>query len=296
MLRIYPVCLELLRELRPYVRQIAERDRSLARQIDDASASTVLNLAEGSGATAGRRRNAYVIALSEAREALSGLEIAVARRYIREVEPPVRPKYTHDFATLVPNVSSHTPRTAGTRTGCARSSIAPNSTPSRPAVAARQHPVHRQDPDRSVCSAPEHDRSDGDRPSERESTGTRLDCVALLPVSFSRRASRIRNRIRRLPSLGHGRARREDMRKIARAHQDGHASAESLLRVSGDEHTLRSGLGRVGFACAGPRGRAPLPERAGLTLTVCTHWHIRVSGERAPAPASLGGAHEARST
>ena len=104
MLRIYPVCLELLRELRPYVERIARRDRDLARQIDDASASTVLNLAEGSGATAGRRRNAYVIALSEAREALSGLEIAVARRYIREVEPPVRAKFNHVIGTLVRNV------------------------------------------------------------------------------------------------------------------------------------------------------------------------------------------------
>jgi hypothetical protein len=29
---------------------------------------------------------------------------------------------------------------------------------------------------------------------------------------------------------------------------------------------------------------------------VCTNWHIWVAGERAPAPASLGGAHAARST
>ena len=104
MLSIYPVCLQLIRDLRPLVAQIRLKDRNLAAQIDDASASVVLNVAEGSGARAGRRRNAYDIALGEARETLSGLEVAEARGFIARIEPGMRAKFNHVIGTLVRNV------------------------------------------------------------------------------------------------------------------------------------------------------------------------------------------------
>ena len=104
MLSIYPVCLQMIRDLRPYVQQIRLRDRNLAAQIDDASASVVMNLCEGSGARAGRRRNAYDIALSEARETLGGLELAEARGYVRSIEPALRARFNHIIGTLVRNV------------------------------------------------------------------------------------------------------------------------------------------------------------------------------------------------
>ena len=104
MLSIYPVCLQMIRDLRPHVQQIRLHDRNLAAQIDDASASVVMNLCEGSGARGGRRRNAYDIALGEARETLGGLELAEARGYVRSIEPALRARFNHIIGTLVRNV------------------------------------------------------------------------------------------------------------------------------------------------------------------------------------------------
>src|ERR1051325_7536065 len=59
MLRIYEVCLQIVRMLRPYAERIAKHDRDLSRQLKRASVQMVLNVAEGSGTRAGRRRNTY---------------------------------------------------------------------------------------------------------------------------------------------------------------------------------------------------------------------------------------------
>ena len=104
MLSIYPVYLQLIRDLRPLVAQIRLHDRNLAVQIDDASSSVVLNLAEGSGARAGRRTNAYGISLSETRETLAGLELAEARGFIRGIDDAMRAKFEHIIGTLVRNL------------------------------------------------------------------------------------------------------------------------------------------------------------------------------------------------
>ena len=104
MLSIYPVYLQLIRDLKPVVAQIRLHDRNLANQIDDASNSGVLNLAEGSGARAGRRRNAYNISLSETRETLAGLELAEAHGFIRAIDAAMRAKFNHIIGTLVRNV------------------------------------------------------------------------------------------------------------------------------------------------------------------------------------------------
>jgi hypothetical protein len=47
MLRIYPIVLEVLKQLQPALRRIEVQDRDLARQLRRASASIALNLGEG---------------------------------------------------------------------------------------------------------------------------------------------------------------------------------------------------------------------------------------------------------
>ena len=101
MLRIYPVCIEMVREVRTYADQIARFDADLARQLKRSSISVVLNLAEGAGARGGRRRNSYDIALGEARETLAGLEVAEAVGYVRGLEAPLRRQFDHIIGTLV---------------------------------------------------------------------------------------------------------------------------------------------------------------------------------------------------
>ena len=71
MLRIYPVCLAMVRDVRPYAERIARFDRDLARQLRKSSTSVPLNVAEGSGLRRGRRRQSYDYALGEARETLA---------------------------------------------------------------------------------------------------------------------------------------------------------------------------------------------------------------------------------
>jgi four helix bundle protein len=100
MLRIYTVCLQMVRDVRPYRERIARFDRDLARQLAKASTSVPLNVAEGSGSRAGRRRNAYDIALAEAKETLSVLEVAEAAGYVRGIELAVRARLNHIIGTL----------------------------------------------------------------------------------------------------------------------------------------------------------------------------------------------------
>ena len=53
MLRIYPVLLELVRELRPRVKELERHDADLAKQCRKALASAPLNVAEGSYSNTG---------------------------------------------------------------------------------------------------------------------------------------------------------------------------------------------------------------------------------------------------
>lgn len=101
MLRIYPVCLAMVREVRPYADRIARFDRDLARQLRRSCTAVVLNLGEGSGLRGGRRRQSYDYALGEARETLANLEAAEAIGYIPNVEPQVRKRLDHIIGTLV---------------------------------------------------------------------------------------------------------------------------------------------------------------------------------------------------
>ena len=105
MLRIYPVCLQMVRDVRPVADQIARFDRDHARQLRRSSMSVPLNVAEGSGSRGGRRRARYDDALGSARETLANLEASEAVGYIRRVEPALRNRLDHIIGTLVKLVS-----------------------------------------------------------------------------------------------------------------------------------------------------------------------------------------------
>ena len=100
MLRIYPVCLEIVEEVQPYVVRIARFDRDLARQLRKASANTALNVGEGSGTRGGRRRNTYDIALGEAKETRTCLHVAQRAKYVGAVSPSLLDKLERVIATL----------------------------------------------------------------------------------------------------------------------------------------------------------------------------------------------------
>ena len=101
MLRIYPVCLAMVRDVRPYAERIARFDRDLARQLRKSSTSVPLNVAEGSGLRAGRRRQSYDYALGEARETLANLEAAQAIGYLPSIDAQLRQRLDHIIGTLV---------------------------------------------------------------------------------------------------------------------------------------------------------------------------------------------------
>ena len=101
MLRIYPVCLQMIRDVRPLADQIARFDRDHARQLRKSSMSVHLNIAEGSGSRAGLRRARYDDALGSARESLANLEGAEAAGYIRSIDPALRHRFDHIIGTLV---------------------------------------------------------------------------------------------------------------------------------------------------------------------------------------------------
>ena len=102
MLRIYPVCLQMNRDVRQlgWV-QIARFDRDQARQLRRSSASVTLNLAEGYGSRGGTRRARYDSALGSARETLANLEVAEAVGYTGTIGPKLRNRFDHIIGTLV---------------------------------------------------------------------------------------------------------------------------------------------------------------------------------------------------
>ena len=100
MLIIYVIVIEIVREVRPYAEKIARFDPDLARQLRRASAAVALNMAEASGARAGRRRNAYDIALGEARETRACLQVAEAAGYVMKVDAALLDKLDRVVATL----------------------------------------------------------------------------------------------------------------------------------------------------------------------------------------------------
>jgi four helix bundle protein len=86
MLRIYDTSLSVITKLRPVIGAIERHDGDLARQLRRASASTVLNIAEGSYARGGNRKALYQVALGSAKESKACIDVAVALGYIERVD------------------------------------------------------------------------------------------------------------------------------------------------------------------------------------------------------------------
>jgi four helix bundle protein len=107
MLRIYPVLLELVRSVRPLVRELERRDPDLARQCRRALCSAPLNLAEGSYSRGQNRGARYHTALGSLREVLACFEVAAALGYVPVVEPEIRRRFDHVLGTLVRLVGGH---------------------------------------------------------------------------------------------------------------------------------------------------------------------------------------------
>jgi four helix bundle protein len=82
MLKIYPVAIEMVRDVNALCAMVAKHDADLARQLRRSSMSVVLNIGEGSGSSGGTRRARYESARGSARETLCGLEAAAAVGYV----------------------------------------------------------------------------------------------------------------------------------------------------------------------------------------------------------------------
>ena len=80
---------------------IGRFDRELETQARKAAMSVVLNVAEGSGARGKNRGARYSIALSEARETVSCLRVAVAFGYIDGIDERVVCRMRQVIGTLV---------------------------------------------------------------------------------------------------------------------------------------------------------------------------------------------------
>ena len=106
MLRIYPVTLEVLRQLRPVVRRIELKDKDLARQLRRCSVSVTLNVAEGMHSRGGNRTARYHTALGSAQETLACLEAAEACGYVAAVDDALVQQLRRVVGTLVKLVAA----------------------------------------------------------------------------------------------------------------------------------------------------------------------------------------------
>jgi four helix bundle protein len=107
MLRIYPVLLELVAELKALLREIERRDPDLGRQCRRALCSAPLNVAEGSYSRGRNRAARYHTALGSLREVLACFEVAAALGYVPTVAPELRQRFDHVLGTLVRLAGGH---------------------------------------------------------------------------------------------------------------------------------------------------------------------------------------------
>jgi four helix bundle protein len=107
MLRIYPVILDLVRFVRPLIKELKRHDPDLARQCKRAISSAPLNVAEGSYSRGKNRAARYHTALGSLREVLACFEVGAALGYVPDVEPELRARFDHVLGTLVRLAGGH---------------------------------------------------------------------------------------------------------------------------------------------------------------------------------------------
>ena len=101
MLRIYPVIIEMLTELRPLIARIQRHDSDLTRQLRRCCASVALNTGEGMFSRGKNRSVRYHTALGSPREVLSCLEVAQALGYIAALDDALVARLNRIIGTLV---------------------------------------------------------------------------------------------------------------------------------------------------------------------------------------------------
>jgi four helix bundle protein len=100
MLRIYRDAVEMCRDAGVVAKAIERSDGDLARQLRRAATSVVLNIAEGSGASGGNRRQRYHSALGSAREVVACFDAAEAMAYVERVDGRARGRLDVILGTL----------------------------------------------------------------------------------------------------------------------------------------------------------------------------------------------------
>lgn len=99
-LKIYPVVLELVRRLAPFLPLLRARSVALADQLERALISVPLNVAEGAYSRGRNRRARYQSAAASAREALACLETAEALGWVGPLEPGLGALFHQVIGTL----------------------------------------------------------------------------------------------------------------------------------------------------------------------------------------------------
>ena len=100
-LKIYPVVLELVRRLAPFLPVLRSRSSSLGDQMERALISIPLNVAEGAYSRGKNRQARYHSAAASAREALACWETAQALGLTGPIEPELGALFNRVIGTLV---------------------------------------------------------------------------------------------------------------------------------------------------------------------------------------------------
>ena len=100
-LKIYPVVLELVRRLAPYLPRLRSRSASLGDQMERALDSIPLNVAEGAYSRGRNRQARYQSAAASAREVLACCETAQALGFTGPLEPELVALFNRVIGTLV---------------------------------------------------------------------------------------------------------------------------------------------------------------------------------------------------
>ena len=100
MLRIYADVQSMQADARALCERISGHDRGLASQLRRSAQSVALNVAEGMAARGGVRRNAYCVALREARECVAAIDVAERWGYVGR-DPGVLDRLDKIVATLM---------------------------------------------------------------------------------------------------------------------------------------------------------------------------------------------------
>ena len=100
MLKIYDVILGVVRDLKPVMTAIEQRDADLARQMRRAASSVALNTAEGMY-SGGRNKGArYQNALGSMRETLACVEVGTALGYVDAIDAGLEDRIRKVIGTL----------------------------------------------------------------------------------------------------------------------------------------------------------------------------------------------------